>query len=96
MPELALEEKARAVRLGARTTRLTLREWPLMVYLVENRGRPVSREELIEKAWRAEGRVTENNVDVYIGYLRRKLAELGGEVRIETVRGEGFILTLQG
>jgi DNA-binding response OmpR family regulator len=96
LPELSLEEQSRSVRLGARTARLTLREWPLMAYLFENQGRPVSREELIEKAWRAEGKVTVNNVDVYMGYLRRKLAELGGPARIETVRGEGFMLTLQG
>jgi DNA-binding response OmpR family regulator len=94
--ELTLEAETRTVRLGARRVRLTPREWPLMAYMLEHEGRPIGRDELIAEAWDAPGQVTENSVDVYVGYLRRKLAELGGQARIETVRGAGFMLTLRG
>jgi DNA-binding response OmpR family regulator len=95
-PALRLDEASRTVHLGMRATRLTPREWPLMAYMAQNPDRPVSREELIDSAWGLAGQVTPNSVDVYMGYLRRKLADLGDAVRIETVRGAGFMLTLRG
>lgn len=89
--ELRFDPKTRSVFAGPRRVRLTPREWPLMAYLAQNPDRPVSREELIASAWGKAGQVTENSVDVYVGYLRRKLATLGSGARIETVRGIGFM-----
>lgn len=90
---LRLEPETRRVFAGPRRVRLTPREWPLMAYLAERPNRPVSREELIASAWGKAGQVTENSVDVYVGYLRRKLAELDSGARIETVRGIGFMFS---
>jgi two-component system OmpR family response regulator len=93
-PPLALEldPERRTMRWAARSVVLTGREWPLIAYLAERPGRAVSRAELIDKAWGLADKVTENSVDVYVGYLRRKLAGIEAGVRIETVRGAGFAL----
>ena len=82
----------RSLLLGRARVRLTAREWRIMQHLLANAGRPVPRAELIEAGWGAGSHVTGNSIDVYVGYLRRKLAQLGAEVRIETVRGIGFAL----
>ena len=93
-PAIRLDEARRALFVGVEPIPLTRREWPLMRRLIEHQDRIVSRDELIEAAWGDEGEVTENSVDVYVGYLRRKLAKAGGAVRIETIRGEGFRLVV--
>lgn len=90
---IRLDPETRSLLAGPRRVRLTPREWPLMVFLAENPNRPISREELIASAWGAAGRVTENSVDVYVGYLRRKLGALRSAARIETVRGLGFMFS---
>lgn len=86
------DEASRSLVFGAARVRLTQREWRIMRHLLANADRPVSRAELIEAGWGAERDVTANSVDVYVGYLRRKLAQLGSEARIEAVRGIGFAL----
>jgi DNA-binding response OmpR family regulator len=89
---LRLDPAGRAIVAGARRATLTRREWPLMTQLMAHAGRPVTRAQLIAEAWGDAGEVTDNNVDVYVGYLRRKLARVGAASRIETVRGVGFML----
>ncbi len=91
-PEPVLDPGTRSLVMGAARVRLTKREWPLLHYLLEHEGRAVSRAELIADAWGKAGEVTENSVDVYIGYLRRKLVKAGARLRIDTVRGTGFML----
>lgn len=86
------DEENRSLVLGTARVRLTPREWRIMRHLLANADRPVARAELIEAGWGSERHVTANSVDVYVGYLRRKLALLGSESRIETVRGVGFVL----
>lgn len=93
-PTLRLDETRRALFVGGESIPLTRREWPLMRCLMDARDRVASREELMTEAWGDAGDVTENSVDVYVGYLRRKLAKAGGAARIETVRGEGFRLII--
>lgn len=93
-PVVRLDPETRALVVGARRVPLTGREWPLMTHLMANPERAVSRAELIAEAWGLDGRVTENSVDVYIGYLRRKLSDLDVGIRIETVRGIGFMLVM--
>jgi len=89
-PALRLEADSRCLVCGAARVKLTRREWPLMVWFFDHANEVVTRSDLIARAWQLEGQVTENSADVYVGYLRRKLAETGSEARIETVRGEGF------
>ena len=81
-----------ALVLGGRRVKLTPREWRIMQHLLANPDRTIPRAELIEAGWGEGADVTANSIDVYVGYLRRKLARLGAEARIETVRGTGFAL----
>ena len=81
-----------ALLLGGRRVKLTPREWRIMQHLLANPDRPIPRAELIDAGWGPDSHVTANSIDVYVGYLRRKLATLGAEARIETVRGIGFAL----
>ena len=92
-PALRLDASARSLVLGPRRSKLTAREWAVMEHLHTNADRLVSREELIGAVWGDGEGVTSNSVDVYVGYLRRKLTEIGASERIETVRGLGFQLS---
>jgi DNA-binding response OmpR family regulator len=86
------DAETQALVLGSRRVKLTPREWLIMQHLLANPDRPIPRAELIAAGWGPESDVTANSIDVYVGYLRRKLATLGTEARIETVRGIGFAL----
>jgi len=87
----------RQVVRGATSATLTQREMDLLAYLAERSGQVLSRGEIFDALWLREGGSAENVVDVYIGYLRRKLSppdKFG--IEIKTVRGRGFVLTRQG
>ncbi|WP_028986732.1 response regulator transcription factor [Thermicanus aegyptius] len=83
---------------GVRVTRngeeieLTKREYDLLVYLVENRGRVISREQLLNEVWGYEAFIETNVVDVYIRYLRNKLDLPQEESYIQTIRGKGYVM----
>jgi len=91
---LSYNPATREVSGGGRAVALTEREGDLLAFLIANAGRIVSRGEIFDTLWLIEGGSSENVVDVYIGYLRRKLApmsDFGAEIR--TIRGRGFMLT---
>jgi DNA-binding response OmpR family regulator len=77
------------VRDGERV-RLSTTEFELLVYLMENAGRVVSREQILRAVWGYVYDPGTNVVDVYIGYLRRKLGG-GGSKPIATVRSVGYM-----
>jgi two-component system response regulator MprA len=80
------------VRRGGRRLRLTRREFDLLAVFLANPGTVLPRDRLLTEAWGFESPVETNAIDVYVGYLRRKLEE-GGERRlIQTVRGVGYVL----
>jgi DNA-binding response OmpR family regulator len=90
--ELVIDADRREVRAGSRSVTLTQRELDLLQLLIEHAGQVMSRGEIFDALWLAEGGSSENVVDVYLGYLRRKLAptaDFGFEIR--TVRGRGFV-----
>lgn len=78
---------------GEKSVGLTERECDLLVMLIRRTGEPLNREEIFEALWADQGGSAINLVDVYIGYLRKKLAELGLQSKqvIRTVRGTGFM-----
>jgi DNA-binding winged helix-turn-helix (wHTH) protein len=61
-----------------------------------NRGQCVSRVELLETVWKMEPAQTTNIVDVYVNYLRRKLKDPTPGQVIRTVRGQGYVVPVQG
>ncbi|MCM1498526.1 MAG: response regulator transcription factor [Clostridium sp.] len=76
---------------GASLT-LNGKEYQLMEYLLRNGGQIVSREQIIEKVWGYDTDTEYNNVEVYISFLRKKLAFLKAEASIQTVRKLGYRL----
>ena len=94
LPELTIEPDRRQIKRGSYTTVLTQRELDLLQFLLHHSGQVLSRGEIFDALWLKEGGSAENVVDVYIGYLRRKLGtpEKFG-LEIKTVRGRGFLLT---
>lgn len=72
---------------------LTPTEFDFLVYLLENRERAVSREELLKVLWQVEWQTDPRAVDDLVKRLRRKLRQRQGSIRIETVWGYGFRLS---
>lgn len=91
---LRYDVETREVSGGSRTISLTEREGDLLAYMIRHAGHVVSRGDIFDTLWLGGGGSSENVVDVYIGYLRRKLAPLSNfGIDIRTVRGRGFMLT---
>ena len=88
--DLSLDPAAQVVRLAGRPLELTAREYAVLETLLRRPGWIVSREAIIESVWGFDYPDSSNLVDVYIGRLRRKLAEAGGRAAIQTVRGAGW------
>jgi DNA-binding response OmpR family regulator len=80
------------VRRGEREIDLTAREYELLEFMVRNPRRVLSRDFLLSRVWDQEYGVTTNAVDVYIGYLRKKVDAPGEAGLIRTVRGAGYAL----
>ncbi|HEY2472148.1 MAG TPA: response regulator transcription factor [Terracidiphilus sp.] len=83
------------VRRGSRSVYLTNKEFALLEHLMLNRGRSVTRIELLETVWKAEPVQTTNIVDVYVNYLRRKLDDAPPGILVRTVRGEGYTIPFE-
>lgn len=92
--DLTLDTKTRTASRSGRPIDLTVREFDLLLYLAENRGRTVSREMLASDVWRESSRFTpiDNVIDVQIARLRRKIDDPYPLKLLQTVRGIGFSL----
>jgi DNA-binding response OmpR family regulator len=90
--DLTLDRATMQVRRGEREIRLTAREYRLLEFMVLNSSRVLSREVLLSRVWQDESGVTPNVVEVYVGYLRKKLDAEGEPKLIHTVRGTGYVL----
>jgi two-component system OmpR family response regulator len=90
--DLSLDPATRQCRRGDVEVFLTAREFSLLEYLMRCRGMVVSRAMIAEHVWEAELDVDSNVVEVYVGYLRRKIDRAFGRNDIETVRGVGYRL----
>jgi DNA-binding response OmpR family regulator len=80
----------REVRMAGEPVRLSTTEFELLVYLMQNRGRVLSREQIQRTVWGYDYDPGTNVVDVYIGYLRRKLGGQEGNTTIATIRSVGY------
>jgi DNA-binding response OmpR family regulator len=89
---LTFDLRARAVEWGGMPISLSPREYDVLACLARASPSPLRRQEILDAVWGAEAEINENTVDVYVGYLRRRLAGLPGGPRIESVRGVGFRL----
>lgn len=80
----------REVRRGGETVRLSTTEFELLSYLMRNRGHVLTREQILRAVWGYEYDPGTNVVDVYVGYLRRKLKRGDRPVPIVTIRSVGY------
>lgn len=86
----------RDVKVANKNVILTNNEFKLLVYLIQNKNRVISRDELSEKVWDKNFDTHTNFVNVYISYLRKKLRDYTKHDYIQTVRGEGFMFSTDG
>jgi two-component system copper resistance phosphate regulon response regulator CusR len=94
LADLQVSLDTRTASRAGTSLQLTLREFDLLVYLLQNRGKTVSREMLARDVWHETARFTpiDNVIDVQITRLRRKLDDPFPRKLLKTVRGVGFIL----
>jgi DNA-binding response OmpR family regulator len=90
--DIEVDLLSRKVLRGGQAVQLSTTEFELLVYLLRHRGRVVSREEILASVWGYEHDPATNVVDVYVGYLRRKLGRPGEPAPIYTVRAVGYRL----
>ncbi|MBR6824992.1 MAG: response regulator transcription factor [Oscillospiraceae bacterium] len=77
---------------GEKSIRLTAREFDVMRFLLQAQGRILSKEILLSRIWGYESNAVENHVEVYVGFLRKKLNRIDSNIRIEAVRRMGYHL----
>lgn len=78
--------------VGESPLQLTSKEYELLEYLILNQARILSREQVFDRIWGFESATAIGIVDLYIHYLRKKMAPYGVDTLIQTVRGAGFML----
>jgi two-component system OmpR family response regulator len=94
--DLTLDPARRRVERGGEEVRLTPREFSVLAYLMRHAGDVVSKVEILENIWDAHYDGDPNIVEVYIGYLRRKIDQPYDRTSIETLRGMGYRLARDG
>jgi DNA-binding response OmpR family regulator len=77
---------------GEEKVRLSAREFDVMRALLQSGENNLSKEVLLTRVWGYDSNATENHVEVYVGFLRKKLASIGSNIRIEAVRRLGYHL----
>ena len=90
--DLVLQPGTFQVSCGERSARLSRKEFDLLEMLMRNGGQILSKEQLLLKAWGYDSNAEDNNVEVYISFLRRKLELVHSRMRIRTVRLVGYCL----
>ena len=80
---------------GSRSVRLSAKEFDVMRYLFQARGSIVSKEAILARVWGYDSNAVENNVEVYIGFLRKKLSSIGSNVTIQSFRRLGYQLEVK-
>lgn len=90
--DVALDPAAHTVTRDGRPVDLSVREFSLLEFLMRHAGEVVSRTRILEQVWDVNYDSFSNVVDVYVGYLRRKLEQPFGRSFIRTVRGVGYVV----
>ena len=88
----ALDLSSATLICGANRIRLSAKEFEIMRYLLQAGERNLSKEAILSRVWGLESEAVENHVEVYIGFLRKKLASIGSDIRIEAIRRLGYHL----
>lgn len=91
--DLSLERGTFTLVCGGRDVRLSRREYDLMELLMRNGTQVVTKAQMLVKVWGYDSQAEDNNAEVYISFLRRKLSHLHSCVKIKTLRMLGYCLT---
>lgn len=91
--DLTLDKNTFTLSCGQRSVHLSRKEYDLMELLIRNRDVILTKETLLLKIWGYESDAEDNNVEVYISFLRKKLEHLHSQVKIKTIRMVGYCLS---
>jgi DNA-binding response OmpR family regulator len=91
--DLEVDRARRQVRWSGSALELSPREYAVLDVLVCRAGAVVTKDELLRAVWGDEQAATRNAVEVYVGYLRRKLDAVGASDILRTVRGHGYLVS---
>ncbi len=91
----ALDLGSSLLLCGEKSVRLSAREFDVMRILLQSRERIVSKEVILARVWGYESNAVENHVEVYVGFLRKKLRSIGSDIHIEAVRRLGYHLEVE-
>lgn len=90
--DLVLNQSANTLFRGSKSIRLGLKEFEILRLLISNPNNIINKEDILLKIWGSDSKAEDNNVEVYISFLRKKLFFLCSTVTIETVRKLGYHL----
>ena len=93
--DLRLDNSTFTLNCQERSVHLSRREYDLIELLMRNGAQIVTKEQLLLKVWGYDSEAEDNNVEVYISFLRRKLTHLHSAVRIKTIRMVGYCLEVE-
>ena len=91
----ALDLETGALVCGENTVRLSAREFDVMRFLLQAGNRNLSKEVLLAKVWGYDSEAVENHVEVYVGFLRKKLRSIDSNIRIVSIRRLGYHLEVE-
>jgi DNA-binding response OmpR family regulator len=92
---LVIDPNTRQVYVDHQEIELTAKEFDLLLYLVRHAGQVMTKEQILATVWQYEFTGTSNIVEVYVGYLRRKLTTCRSQQLIQTIRGVGYALRIK-
>lgn len=92
----ALELASSTLICGDRRMRLSAKEFDVLRLLLQSGGNNLSKEHILTCVWGYDSEAVENHVEVYVGFLRKKLRSIGSNVRIEAIRRLGYHLEVDG
>ncbi len=90
--DLSLDLESGTLYRNEKSVRLNFKEFEIMKLFMTNEGSTYSKEDLITKVWGYDSDATDNNVEAYISFLRKKLAHIGSSMKIEAIRKVGYRL----
>ena len=90
--DLVIDESSYTISTNGKSITLSNKEMNILLLLVKSEGKVVSQDAISESAWDAESYSTNENVWVFISYLRKKLSEIGSSVKIKSIRYQGYYL----
>ena len=91
----ALDLASGTLVCGENHIRLSAKEFDVMRFLLQSRGQNLSKEVILARVWGYDSNAVENHVEVYVGFLRKKLNAIGSNLRITAIRRLGYHLEVE-